>query len=217
MATHTDEDFLTLAQWLSPAYPLGSFAYSHGLEAAAELGQVTDAKTLGGWLSDLLRHGGGWSDAVFLAAAHGSETAAALAIIDETCEAYAPSMERRRETEWQGTAFAGVTASVWQMDLPLRCFPVAVGRAARLAGLPVVLTSQMYLQGFAANLVAAAQRLLPIGQTDAQRLIHALAPVCRAVAGDTAQGALDQLTSTTFLSDICAMRHETQNTRIFRT
>jgi len=217
MAMNTDTDILTLAQWLSPAYPLGSFAYSHGLEWAVKAGEVTDRHSLEAWLWDVLRHGTGWCDALFLAAAFHAGTAADCDRIDATCLAFAPSAERQRETAWQGAAFCDVTARVWALDLALQSFPVAVGRAARLAGLPLLLTSQFYLQAFHSNLVAAAQRLLPFGQTEAQRVVHNLAPLCRDIAQATQDGDLDRLTSTAFGADIASMKHETQHARIFRT
>ncbi|MEQ9053685.1 MAG: urease accessory UreF family protein, partial [Roseovarius confluentis] len=70
----TEPDILTLAQWLSPAYPVGAFAYSHGLELAIREGWISDAETLRAWLAGVLADGSGRSDAVFLAAAHRAET-----------------------------------------------------------------------------------------------------------------------------------------------
>ena len=104
-----------------------------------------------------------------------------------------------------------------QLDLPALCYPVAVGRAARLLGLPQGLTSAMYLQASSGNIVSAGIRLVPLGQTDGQRLIRQLAPLCGEIADATQHGDLGQLSGTAFLADIAAMRHETQHTRIFRT
>lgn len=217
MATRTDTGILTLAQWLSPAYPLGSYAYSHGLEAAVAAGDVSGSAGLREWLADILRHGAGRSDALFLAAAYKAETEDALREVDRLCRAFAVSAERLREAELQGAAFCEVTSRVWGLDLPRLAFPVGVGRAARLEGLPPVTTAALYLQAFLGNLVAAAQRLLPLGQTDAQRLISAHAPLCRAIAEQTRAGAFEMLSGTAFLADIRSMNHETQRCRIFRT
>lgn len=217
MDTHTDLDILTLAQWLSPAYPVGGFAYSHGLEAAIEGGSVRDATAVRGWIADVLRHGTGWNDAVFLVAAFHAADAKGLIDIDLEARAFCASAERAKETDLLGQAFATVTADVWGLDLPRLSYPVCVGHAARLQGLPLRLTTQMFLQAFASNLVGCATRLVPLGQTEAQRMIRDLTPLCADVA-DRAQGAgLDQLGATTFLADIAAMKHETQYARIFRT
>jgi len=213
----TDAQILTLAQWFSPAYPIGAFSYSHGLEWAAPAGDMYDAETLKTWLTDVLEHGAGQADALFLAAAYRAETPAQIAEINTLCTAFAPSKERLLETEAQGAAFSKITADISGQAPQALAYPVAVGHAAKHHDLPQVLTAKMYLHAFAANLVTAAQRLAPIGQTDAQTLIRDLAPLCEAIAQDTAHGDLDQLTSTAFLADIAAMKHETQTSRIFRT
>jgi urease accessory protein len=210
-------DLLTLAQWLSPAYPLGSFAYSHGLEWAVATGDVDGPEALRDWLANVLEHGTGWNDALFLSAAFHAPTREAVAEINATALAFAGTAERRAETVRQGTAFAQVTAAVWNMTVDPACFPVALGRATALAGLPREDAARLYLQSFHANLVAAAQRLMPLGQTAAQRIVHDLAPLCRDLARRTADGDLDRLGATALLPEIAAMKHETQHTRIFRT
>jgi len=211
----TDTQVLKLAQWLSPAYPVGGFSYSHGLEGAVEAGQVTGAAALQDWLSDILAHGAGRSDAIFLAAAYRADTGD-LAEIDATARAFAPSRERLLEADAQGAAFAEITRAVWPADLPRLTYPVALGRAARLHDLPLLLTARMYLHAFASNLVAAGIRLIPIGQTDGQRVLTALLPFCAQVAEAALDDGLDALASTVFLADIASMKHETQYSRLFR-
>ncbi|SIO41490.1 urease accessory protein [Rhodovulum sp. ES.010] len=213
----TDGQILKLAQWLSPAYPVGAFAYSHGLEAAVAAGHVADAATLQAWLENILRNGAGHSDAIFLAAAHGAPDAAALAEIDAFARAFQPSAERLLESTAQGAAFAKVTGDVWADDLPVLTYPVALGRAARLHDLPLLLTARMYLHAFVSNLVSAGIRLIPVGQTDGQLVLTALTPVCEDVAQRATTETLDDLASTAFLADITSMKHETQDTRLFRT
>ncbi len=213
---HTDSSFLTLSQWFSPAFPVGAFAYSHGLEAAIEAGKFHDAASLRDWIEDILRHGSGRSDALLLAAAHRAE-ACGLAEIDETARAFAPSRERLMETDLQGAAFCRIIRDAWGLDIAGLTYPVAIGRAAGLLGLPLPLAGSLYLQAFAGNLVAVGQRLVPIGQTEAQTIIRALAGLCLEMARDTAEGRLDTLTSSAFAADIASMKHETQYSRIFRT
>jgi urease accessory protein len=207
-------ELLTLAQWLSPAFPVGAFTHSHGLEAAFHAGWISDAEGLEDWLCDLLTHGSGRSDATFLAAAfHGRVP---LAGIDAMARAFAPSAERLLETEAQGAAFAQVVGAVWGAGLDGLTYPVALGAAAAREGLALDLTLTLYLQAFTANLIAAAQRLGPVGQTEGQRILHALTPLIEETARAARDGDLDQLASSAFLSDIASMRHETQYSRIFR-
>lgn len=216
IAMPTDAALLTLAQWFSPAYPIGAFGYSHGLEAATEAG-LSGKDAVQDWLGDVLTHGSGRADATLLSAAYLAHTPDALHQIDATARAFAPSRERLAETDLQGAAFCKITDTVFGQDLRTLTYPVAVGAAAKHAGLPQTLTAQMYLHAFVSNLVACAQRLAGLGQTDAQAIIRALAPLCIQIANDTKHGDISSLSSTAFLSDIASMRHETQYSRIFRT
>ncbi len=217
MVTPTDADILTLNQWLSPAYPVGGFAYSHGLEWATDSRAVTDANSTGAWISDVLNHGSGRNDALFLVAAYNANSKKELTEIDATARAFCASSERLMETQLLGEAFCGVTAQVWEVDLADLTYPAAVGRAARLHGLPLLLTTQMFVQSFMSNLVACATRLVPLGQTEAQRLIRDLTPLCSRLATEAQDQGLETLSSTAFLSDIASMKHETQYSRMFRT
>ncbi|WP_317626043.1 urease accessory protein UreF [Rhodalgimonas zhirmunskyi] len=208
---------LVLMQWLSPAYPVGAFAYSHGLEAAVEAGWVSDARGLEDWLSDVLLHGTGRNDALLIAAAYRAETRLEVDEIDTTARAFAPSKERLTEADRIGAAFGDTTGAIWATDLAGLVYPVALGRAARLEGLPQALTATLHLQAFTSNLIAAGQRLLPVGQTEGQAMLRRLSALCPQIAADTDAGDLSELASTAFLTDIASMRHETQYSRIFRT
>jgi urease accessory protein len=208
---------LKLATWLSPAFPVGAFSYSHGLEWAVEAGDVRDHDTLHDWLDHLLRHGAPRSDAILLIHAARDPDDEALA---DLAAALTPSRERRLETTAQGAAFAKAVAAAWPApglsDRPAP-YPVAVGRAAGAHGIDPQAAASLFLHAFAGNLCAAAQRLVPLGQTDAQAVVAALAPVAQAVAAEAAAGSLDDLGGFALRSDIAAMRHETQGVRLFRT
>lgn len=210
-----------LLTWLSPAFPTGAFAYSHGLEWAVEAGDVASEAMLLPWIEDVLRHGAGHTDAILLRHAHRAADAATLADVAEVAEASAGSRERRAETLGQGDAFA-IAARVWGAPLlegigRAVAYPVAVGALARAHAVPEGAAVLAYLHGFAANLVGAAVRLVPLGQTAGLRTQAALEPAVHAVAAATAGLTLDDIGGACFRSDIAAMRHETQYTRLFRT
>jgi urease accessory protein len=209
----TDTHILTLTQWLSPAYPVGAFSYSHGLEWAIEAGQVTDAASFQAWLTEILRHGTGRNDAILL---HAAYRGADLAEVDALARAFAPSAERLLETEQQGAAFCRTTAAIWGEALPKLTYPVALGHAAARQGIPLPQTCAMYLHAFASNLTSAAIRLVPLGQTDGQAIITSLSPLCEDITLQAAGLTLDDLGGTTILADIASMKHETQYTRLFR-
>ena len=213
-----------LLTWLSPAFPTGAYAYSHALEWAVEAGDVRTEHDLFAWLDDVLRHGSGRADAILLRHAYAASSPATLARITELAAAAQPSRERRAETLGQGDAFA-IAAEVWGAPLlaGLRAsgqpiaYPIAVGALAAAQGVAVDATALAFLHGFAANLVSAAVRLVPLGQTAGLRVLSALEPAVQDVAEATRGATHDDLGGACFRSDIAAMRHETQYTRLFRT
>jgi urease accessory protein len=207
---------LTLAQWLSPAFPVGAFAYSHGLETAIQSGAIVSAGDLHDWLADVLDHGSGRNDCILLRAAHSCTSELDLQEINQTAIAISASSERLLETQLQGNAFTQTTAAIWGGDEAALCYPVAVGKAAADMQFDVDLTAALYLHAFASNLVSAAVRAVPLGQTDGQRVLATLIPMCDQIAKDTQGTTLNDLSSTAFLSDIAAMKHETLQPRIFR-
>ena len=203
-------ELLTLTQWLSPAFPLGSFAYSHGIETAIRAGDIRDAATLEDWLEVVLTRGSGWNDAVLLSAAQRGEDVADLA------RALAGSRERLEETEAQGAAFAATLRAMGHQieDAPL---PVAVGEATRGFALKSDLIAGLYLQNFMSNLVQVAVRFVPLGQSDGQAVLARLAPPITDTATRAAAADVTQLGSGAFFSDISAMQHESEVARMFRT
>lgn len=203
----------TLAAWFSPAYPVGAYSYSHGLEWEVEAGRVTNAPTLAAWVEDVLGHGAGRTDAMLLAAAFRADDPAPVA---ELAEALAPSAERHLETMAQGTAFARTTSAAWGLPVPPAAYPVAVGIAARALALPLGLTATLYVQAFAASLVSAGVRLVPLGQTEGQRLTRALLPRAAAIAEAALAAPPETIGGIAVGADIAAMRHETQYSRLYR-
>jgi urease accessory protein len=214
-----DEGLYTLCAWLSPGYPVGAFGYSHGIEWAVEAGDIRDTETLALWIADLLRHGSGRTDAVLLAHAWRAERDGdrqALAALAELAEALAPSAERLLETTALGTAFAKITESAWGEDPAPAPYPVALGQAAARRHIPLDRTTFLYLHAFAANLVSAAIRLVPLGQTDGQRALAELMPEAARAAAEAVAAPIEAVGGCAIRADIASMRHETQRTRLFR-
>jgi urease accessory protein len=217
-----------LMAWLSPAYPVGAFSYSSGLEWAVEAGDVTNRDALTRWLVTTLTDGAGFSDAVFFAHAYRASESAddnALCMVAELAAALTPSRERFLETTAQGRAFLDMTLATWPCPALERvaricpgplAYPIAVGVAAAGHAIPLTQSLAAYLQALAANWVSAAVRLIPLGQTDGQRVISALEPCITENVGRSLAATLDDAGSATFRADIASMRHETQYTRLFR-
>ena len=213
---------IRLQSLLSPAFPVGSFSYSHGLETAAEEGRVRDTASLEAWLSALLAFGSAWNDAVLLGETwRRARTGGDLGELAELSVALAGSLERHAETTLQGGAFIAAARSGWPVAaldaLPDPCpYPVAVGAVAASHGLPLEATLAAFLQAFAGNLTQAAIRLSLVGQGGAVGVIAALEAVILDTAMRAAASDLDTLGSATVISEISAMRHETKYSRLFR-
>jgi len=203
-------DLLTLTQWLSPAFPVGGFAYSHGLETAIATGEVTDADTLRDWLTVILEEGTGAVDSTLLCLTlKGADMAA-------EARALATSRERLEEAEAQGRAFVDTVNAITGGALPPAPLPVAVGLAARRLSLAPKQVAALYLHAFTSNLISAAVRFVPLGQTEGQRVLSGLHGIIEAVAVRAAGATLDDLGSAALGADLAAMRHETLQVRLFK-
>lgn len=222
-ATH-----LPLMIWLSPSFPVGAFAYSHGLEWAQEAGDLTDAESLRDWLEALVAHGSLHNDLVLFTCAWracGQGDDAALAEIAELALALANSAERRLETVTQGNAFLAAARAAWPCATFDRlraawngdvAYPVAVATAASGHEVPLRPALEAYALGFVANLVSAAVRLGIVGQTDGQKITAALVPSLHGAAARAETATIDDLGGCALRSDLASLRHETQYTRLFR-
>ena len=267
--TTTIEQLLRLQTWLSPAFPIGAFSYSHGLEYAVEAGLVRDRASAQEWIATGLLHGTGRSDGMLLAAAYRAGETDQAAEVAALAAAFRGTSELARESAAQGAAFLAAVRAVWPSDIldrwtarlgPSAChprlepgsspdagpssafrspspaeplagprlkagvtnkaidptLPVVVGAVCRFAGIELATALPLYLQSFAANLVSAAVRLVPLGHTNGLRIVAALEPVVTDAAEAAASTDLDDLGTATPMLDWCSMRHETQYTRLFR-
>ncbi|MBK1658145.1 urease accessory protein UreF [Paracraurococcus ruber] len=217
-----------LLAWLSPAYPVGAYTYSHGLERAVEDGGVATRVALVDYIATVLRAGAGRVDGALLAATWRAAVAGDDTALDEIAvlaAAWRGTAETALESMAQGTAFTGVTQSAWPdprfAALAARhpralAHPVAFGAAAGFHGIPLRPALAGWLAAFAANLVSAGVRLVPLGQTDGQIATAALHPVVEAAADAALDADLDALGTAAPMLDLLSMRHETQYTRLFR-
>jgi urease accessory protein len=233
MAIEGSDKGLMLGLWLSSAYPTGSFAYSHGIEAAMSDGLVPDFAAVEGWIEDILLHGSGRNDAILFCEAwrcldmDDGETD--LAAVMDLARALTGSRPRFLESCQQGSAFLTITRKAWPHpalerwsthagdlagdDVP---FCVAFAMAAKAHAVPPIMALSAYLTGFAAALVAAALRLALLGQTNAQIATARLASRCQTLAQESQGLTLDDLGSSAFHVDIAALRQESVPSRLFR-
>ncbi len=228
-----------LLAFLSPAFPIGAFTYSHGLEQVIEEGDVCDAPSLQSWLTDILTVGAGRSDAILLKATYeaaGSGDTKAVRDLIDLGLALQPTRERHLEASAQGTAFIATVSAAWtppadqpagavfselaagRADASPESWPysVAVGLTASAWSIDLRATLSASLHAFSANLISAAIRAVPLGQTDGQRILAAIEPVIERVADEAMASSVDDLGTCTFLADIASMAHETKYSRLFR-
>jgi urease accessory protein len=217
-----------LLTWLSPAFPVGGFSYSSGIEWAVEAGDITDVATLADWLDAMLGDGAGFCDATFLVHAYRAAAAGdagALNDLAELAAAFVPSRERQLETASQGRAFIDIARAAWDAEglaaMVAACrtppvYPVAVGVVAAMHGVPLAPTLHAFLHALISNWISAASRLVPLGQTDSQRVLVQLEAAVATTADRALTATLDDLGSATFRADLASLRHETQYTRLFR-
>jgi urease accessory protein len=217
-----------LMAWLSPSYPVGAFSYSSGIEWAVEAGDIRNADSLRGWLAVVLGEGGGFCDAVFFAHAHRAvieNDTAALRAVAELAAAFAPSKERHLETTAQGAAFIAATRAAWPcaaLDTLAEAWtgpvahPIAVGVTAAGHSIALETSLHAYLHSVTANLISAGVRLVPLGQSDGQRVLAALEPVVATTAERSLAASLEDIGSAALRADLASLHHETQYTRLFR-
>lgn len=219
---------LALMTWLSPAFPVGAFAYSHGLEWAFESGDVTDATSLQLWLMDLADFGSLHSDRVLMACAHRALEAGDMESFRGLCDlalALQPSSERFLETTQQGQAFCLAIESAWPHPQfsaaravagePV-AYVIAVAMAVQAHSIPLQAALSAFGLGFIANLVSAAVRLGIVGQSEGQKLTAAFAPMVEAQGALYVEAEPSALGTSCFRSDLASLHHETQYSRLFR-
>ena len=201
-------------QWLSPAFPIGGFAYSHGLEWAINKGYVSNREELQKWVSDLLEYGSLKNDAILIKLVlQGSDPKE----INELALALCSASERLSETQLQGGAFCKIMREVWSLEIDELTLPIALALAAKNESIDQNLVVPAYLHSFCSNLISVAMRLIPIGQTDGQKTLRELSPLISDSVRAVAKSDKDDLGSACFLSDVSAMQHEYLQPRVFKT
>lgn len=214
------QSLLRLMTWLSPAFPVGGFAYSGGLERAVADGLVNDAEGLRQWIAATLLHGTGWNDAVLLAEAARCSSALELAELADLALCLAGSAERYAEILGMGRAFLEA-ARAWPHPalsaLPEETpYSVAVGAVVGAHRIAPDKAIAAFLNALASQAVSAGIRLSVLGQRQGVALLSGLETEIAAIASRAAGSTLEDLGSATILAEIAAIRHETQPVRLFR-
>ena len=213
--TNTNLSYHKVMAWLSPSYPIGSFAYSHGLEFEIASGNITEKQEVKQWVEDLLKFGSGWNELVLFSLAYKSDINS-LDELSNFAKALAQSKERYEETLALGRAFAKVTSKLVMVigqEMPL---PIVMGMCAKNEDISLEYILPLFAHNFVANLISVAVRLVPLGQTAGQQVLFELFPTIEEVANKALEASIADLGTSCILADIASMKHEILKTRIFR-
>jgi len=217
--------------WLSPAFPIGSYSYSHGIEWAVEAGYIHDRESLVDWLEADLCYGSGRNEAIFFSEASRcamDNDCEKLFAVAELAAAFRGTSEFALESSQQAAACLAMLRQVWPDRLLDRlsellrerhvapALAVILGVRSARQGIAASLALAAFLQSYIANLVTAAVRLIPLGQTDGQRAIAELEEAVLAGSVQAWKSSINDLGSAAFMVDLASMSHETQYTRLFR-
>ena len=217
--------------WLSPAFPTGAYSYSHSIEWAVEAGHIHNRESLVDWLEADLRYGSGRNEAIFFIEAWNSATkddCEKLVEVAELAAAFRGTSEFALESSQQAAACLATLRQVWPDRvvesltelLAERCIPpalsVVLGARSARQHIPSSLALPAFLQSHIANLVNAAVRLIPLGQTDGQLAVAQLEEAVLAASAQAEKATIHDLGSAAFMVDLASAAHETQYTRLFR-
>ena len=208
-----------LSALFSPSFPIGAFSYSHGLEAAIAASLVVNTRTAEKWIKTCLVSGSGRNDAIIFAHAWRAEPDKREEL-NEIAFALCASAERDREMRELGASFRDIATRVYRVsvtDMQSMAYPVMAGVATRQLHCELLLSLVFFLQSFANNLISVAVRAVPLGQSEGQGILYRLIPWIEQLANETINASLDQIGGHAFLADHMAIKHETMETRIYRT
>ena len=197
----TDPLYRLLA-WLSPAYPIGAFSYSHGVETAVEEGFIKDRVSLVAWLGTVLQDGTGRVDGALFAAAWRAADAGDWPVFDTIAEraaAWRGTSEMALESRQQGGSFLSITRNAW----PHAALAATHERLGGELALPVAVALAAAVHGIALEAALGGY-------------LHAFTAVRHTAEAALAISNLDEVGTATPLLDWCSLRHETQYTRLFR-
>lgn len=215
--------------WLaSPALPVGGFSYSEALEAAVESGHVTGETDAACWLCDQLRLALARSELAVVAKAFGAwkrGDAAHVRELNDWVLTTRETRELRAQAEQMGRSLVewlknrGVgdeRVAVLAALPPAPTWPVAFALAAAQTGAPLREALLSFAFGWAENMVQAALKSVPLGQSAGQRILAAMVAAIPATVEQATKLADSERQAFSPMLAILSSQHETQYSRLFR-
>lgn len=215
---------LRLLHLVSPSLPVGSYSYSQGLEWAVEAGWVSDEKSLQAWLQSVLDNSLCPVDVPLLnllyqAFTEGDEQQVCL--LNETVHACRETKELRNEERQRGQALASLLdhfhlCSREKKDLACRSFVGGYALAAHCWDVPCSDAVLGYLWSWLENQVLSGIKIIPLGQSQGQKILDRLIPLLSGIAEKGKAIPLAEIGGAATALSIGSMLHETQYTRLYR-
>lgn len=224
----TAQQLMTLLQLASPALPVGAYSYSEGIETLSSQGAIANSTDLLSWLTAELQWGGIRLEAAIMQraymAAHRQQSKT-IEYWNQWLSAWRETAEMRSQSWQMGRSLLRLFADL-EPDLAPQLpsfleeencnFAIAYALITQIWKIPLAEATLIYLHSWAANLISAAVRAVPLGQTEGQRLLRQLMPVL-----ETAQLQIQSLTTADLMAcswgpTLASMQHETLYSRLFR-
>ena len=198
--------------WFSSSFPIGSFAYSHGLEAMIDNKYIKDEKDILKCIDVLTNHGTLKNDFIYI-----KETYEGYELNDIVL-ANAASKERYFETISLGKSFSKILKETWSFDLePNLSYPICIGKAGLHFKIPFDKLITFYFQSFISNLINICVKHIPLGQKVGQDCIIETLPKIEKLLKDMKNFSMEDIGGINFVSDIHSIKHENLRTRIYLT
>ena len=201
-----------LLSWFSPNFPIGSYNFSHGLEAAIDMKIIKDVMSLENWIIYLINYGSCKTDSILLSNSYKGKS------VNDLAFALSPSKERWIETKKLGNAFCKNISDNWSFNIGNNlAYPVAVGKAGSFFKIPLEQLLITFMQSFVSNLVNVGIKHIPLGHSDGQKVLIKILPIIKELSLNYKNYDIDDIGTSSFISDLTSMYHETLNNRIYQT
>ncbi len=198
--------------WFSSSFPIGSYAYSHGLEALIDDKKIKNKDNVKEFLDALLFYGTLRNDYIFMKSIYkGGE-------INELILASASSKERKIEMIDMGNSFRKIMKDSWELSLPENTsFIYCLAKAGLHFDIKFDDLIKFYLQSFISNLINTCVKHIPMSQKDGQTLNFIFINQIQEFLTHSDKLTLNDIGTTFFIGDIYAIKHENLDSRIYLT
>ena len=198
--------------WFSSSFPVGSYAYSHGLEAIIDNKLIKNKNDVEEFLNALLFNGTLRNEYIFIKSVYEGKE------INNLILSSASSKERQIEMVDMGNSFRKIMKQSWDLELTENtAFTYCLSKAAIHFNIKFEYLIKFYLQSFISNLINVCVKHIPISQKDGQKLNVIYINKIQDFLQESEKLSLEDIGSTFFIGDLFSIKHENLETRIYLT